>query len=398
MKRSLYAQLAIMMFLQYVVNGSMLPIFSHYLLNYLHFEPEKIGIIMGMPALAALIAPAVAGQIADRYLSAERMLGLCHLIGGVLMYALSRQTEYGPFLWLYVAYSMLFVPTLALTNTVALHHVPSAKKDFARVRLWGTIGWVSIAWAFGFLWLGGENATERLADALKLSAVASWVLAAYTLTLPRSPHAGPPPPFAPWKAIRLFLRPSLLVLTACMFVSSIAMQFYYYGAGPYLSSLGVPNRALMPLLSAGQMAEVVAMAFLATLQVRFGFKALLIAGSLIQTARFTLFAFLPALPLTVLGIAGHGVYFALFFITAFIYLDTHSGATERARAQQFFNIIAFGIGAVLGFRLAGLIAQTLRSSLTGAVDYHYFWAVPAALALAVSITLALAFREEKPLV
>jgi MFS family permease len=152
----------------------------------------------------------------------------------------------------------------------------------------------------------------------------------------------------------------------------------------------------MPLLSLGQVAEVIVMAQLARLQGRFGFKRLLIFGALVQSARFALFAFVPTLPAALPGIMGHGVYFASFFITAFIYLDVHSGAAERARAQQLFNIVAFGIGAVVGFRVAGLIAQACKSPLTGAVDYQRFWLTPAALAFAVAIALALSFREEKP--
>lgn len=397
MKRSLYARLAAMFFLQYVVNGSILPIFSHYLLNHLHFSPDRIGIIMGMPALAALVAPAVAGQIADRWISAERMLGWCHLLAGVVMYALSRQTEYGPFLWLYVAYSMLFVPTLALTNTVGLHHVPDARQDFARVRLWGTIGWVAVAWAFGLLWLGGDagDASSRLADALKLSAIASWVLGLYSFTLPPSRHAGPPPPFAPWKAVGLFLQPSLLILTTGMFLNSLIMQFYYFGAGPYLSHLGVGNRALMPLLSLGQMSEVVVMFLLARITARVGIKRLLVLGTFAQFARYAIFAFLPSLPAAAVGVSGHGFYFAFFFLTSYIYLDQQSGPSERARAQQLFNIIAFGVGSLAGFRVAGKVAQLLTSPETGVVDYAHFWMVPAALALVLMGALAFFFREEK---
>lgn len=393
MKRSLYFRLSAMFFLQYMVNGAVLPVFSHYLLNYLHFSPDRIGIIMGMPALAALVAPAFAGQVADRFISAERMLALCHFLAGAVMFVLSFQKDYGPFLWLYVLYSLLFVPTLALTNTVGLHHAPDARKDFARVRMWGTVGWVAVAWVFGLLWLNSD-AVARLGDALRLSAGASWVLAVYALTLPRSTHAGPPPPFAPWRAIRLFLQPNLLTLTVAMFLNSVVTQFYYFGTAPYLSSLGVGNRALMPLMSLGQISEVVMVFCLPPIMARLGFKRLLLLGTLAQLARFVLFAFLPAALPIALGISAHGIHFALFFLTAYIYLDLQSGPSERARAQQFINIVAFGLGSLAGFGAAGRVAQALTSPAAG-VDYHRFWMVPAALSLVMALTLVLFFREEK---
>lgn len=394
MKRSLYARLAAMMFLQYVVNGSVLPIFSHYLLNSLHFEPHRIGIIMGMPALAALFAPAIAGQVADRYLSAERLLGACHAAAGAVMWYLSYQDGFGPFLWLYALYSLLFVPTLALTNTVAFHHVPDAKKDFAKVRLWGTVGWVAIAWMFGLLWLRGGVSADRLADALRVSALASFALAAYSLTLPRS-TAGPPPPFAPWKAIGMFMRPGPLALCVAMFLSSMSVQFYYFGMAPYLSAIGVDNRALMPLMSIGQVSEVAMMMLVAPFLARAGVKWVLVTGAFVQTLRFVLFAFAPMLPVTLLGIGGHGFYVAFFFITAFIYVDMESGPAERARAQQLFNIIVFGIGSLAGFWAAGAVAQAMTLHGTNQVDYHRFWMVAAVLALGATVVLSAFFREPK---
>jgi nucleoside transporter len=385
-----------MMFLQHSVLGAVVPILSHYLKNDLHFAPFYIGVIMGLPALTALFAPAFAGQVADRYLSAERMLGVCHLIAGVFMMALSFQTSFSAFFWMYLCYSLLFVPTLALSNTVGFHHVPDAKTDFAKVRLWGTVGWVVVAWTFGLLWLGGDAGTadSRLADGLRLSALLSWALALYSLFLPKSPSHGGGAPFAPWKAVQLFLRPSLLVLCAATFFNCITHQFLYYGMGPYLSHLGVSNRFIMPVMSIAQASEVVVMALMGFFTARISLKNLLIIGVLMQTFRYALFAFVPVPAVVVLGIATHGFCFSFFFLVAYIYVDMQSGPSERARAQQLYNIIYAGFGNLAGFLFAGKVAEVFTLPGTTVIDYRYYWTFPGLLALATGIGLALFFREE----
>lgn len=393
----IFARLSAMMFLQHLVLGAFLPIFSHYLKNTLQFPSSHIGLLMGLPAASALVAPAFAGQIADRFLSAERMLALCHFLSGFVMLALSYQTRFEPFLVLYLAWSLLYVPTSALSNTVAFHHVPRPREDFPRVRVWGTVGWVVVAWMFSLIWLRGPAAAAdpaRLADAFRLSAVASWVLGLYSLTLPRPDHAGPPPPFAPWKAIRLFLKPSLLVLCLATFFNSIVHQFYYFGMGPYLSHAGFSDSALMPVMSVGQMSEVAVMGAMAFFSARMGMKWLLVSGIVIQAFRYALFAFVPTAPSILLGISTHGFCYTFFFITAYVYVDLQSGASERARAQQLYNIVVSGLGNLAGFVAAGRVAQVFADA-GGGIDYRAFWSVPALLALVLGLAVALFFREER---
>ena len=189
MSRSVRIHLSVMMFLQYTIPGFVLPILSHYLKNHLGFDAIQVGKIMAMPAIAAILAPFAMTYVIDRVISAERLLALCHLLGGVIMLALSRQTEFRPFLLLYFAHGVLFVPTFALTNAVTFHHVTDAARDFGRIRMWGPASWVVVAWSFSMLWLrhgGGGALNERLPHALVLAAAASFLLAAYALWLPRS--------------------------------------------------------------------------------------------------------------------------------------------------------------------------------------------------------------------
>lgn len=387
------------MFLQHSVLGAMLPVLSHYLKNDLHFAPFSIGLIMGLPALSALFAPAFAGQLADRFISAERMLGLCHFVAGGIMMALAWQTRLETFFFMYLGYSVLFVPTAGLSNAIAFHHVPDAKRDFPKVRLWGTVGWVVVAWTFGLLWLGGfeaGSANSRLSDALRLSALLSWMLSVYSLTLPRSPTQHATTPFAPWKALGIFLRPSLLVLCIATFFNCITHQFLYFGMGPYLAHVGIPNNLIMPVMSLGQASEVLVMGAMGYFSARIPMKGLLIIGVLMQAIRYMIFAFVPLPVPIVAGILTHGFCFSFFFLIAYVYVDLQCGPGERARGQQLYNIIMSGFGNLAGFLVAGRVAQTFLVPGTNVIDYRYFWMFPAILALVVAVFLALLFREEKP--
>jgi len=162
-------------------------------------------------------------HIADRWLSSERLLGLCHLLAAVLMIALAQQTRFGAFLTLYFIHGLLFIPTFGLTNTIALHNVNDPRRDFGGIRMWGTAGWVVVGWLFGYLWIrGGATPAARLPHALYVSALASCVLAAYSLALPRSHvRAGDSATFMYWKALKVFARPSLILLCALTFVNSM---------------------------------------------------------------------------------------------------------------------------------------------------------------------------------
>lgn len=150
-----------MMFLQYAAPGLVLPIISHYLKNFLGFEPYQTGLIMAMPAAAAIIAPLVTVYVADRCLSSERLLGLCHAAAGLMLLVVSAQTEFLPFLFAYTAYGLVFAPTFALSNAVVFHHVENPGRDFGPIRMWGPLSWVVAAWSFSYLWLGRQPSPER---------------------------------------------------------------------------------------------------------------------------------------------------------------------------------------------------------------------------------------------
>jgi nucleoside transporter len=391
--RAFKFRFSLMMFLEYAVPGSIVPILSLYLKNYLHFEPNQVGRILAMPALAAIVTPFLSAHIADRFISAKRMLALCHLFGGTLMLVLSRQTGFWPFLLLYFGYGLLFTPTFGLTNTVTLHHVADAKRDFGGIRMWGTAGWVVVAWGFGLGWLRIAGA-DRLRDALVLCVFAAFLLAAYALTLPRARvHTEKPKTLAYWESLKVFARPGLALLCVLTFVNSVVHMFFYYGMGPFLSQIGLPNSLIMPVMSIGQVSEVIVLGLLGAFLGKLGMKAVLALGAFAQVVRHVLFAYAQNTVGILAGIALHGFCYAFWFTAAYLYVDQHSTRKTRAGAQQLFTIIINGIGSYAGYRCAGLVAQHAAAGDTGHLDFTRFWLAPLIMSVAVTLMAVLFFKE-----
>jgi len=394
--RSVKLRLSVMMFLEYFVPGATLPILSHYLKNYLHFEPYQVGVIMAMPAVAAFVAPFISSHVADRFIRSERMLGLCHLLAGGVMLLLSRQTTFWGFLGVYFVYGLLFTPTFGLTNTVALHHVPDARRDFGGIRMWGTAGWVAVAWSFSLLWLRGGGA-ERLPHALYVSALASGALGVFSLTLPRSDvHEGRPGSLMYWQALKVFARPSLMWLCVFTVAASMMHQVYYYGMGPFLSRIGFENQHIMPTMSVGQISEIFVLGLLGLCLTRISIKSAMIFGLLAQAVRYALFARGHPAALVVFGIGLHGFCYAFYFTTAYLYVEQHSTPQTRAGAQQILTIFITGFGTLAGLLSAGCVAQWLTGPGTAGIDFQRYWIVYAGLSVALAGAMALFFREEPP--
>jgi len=383
------------MFLEYFVPGATIPILSLYLSGRLHFEQSQVGWILAMPALAAFVAPFITSHIADRYLRSEHLLALCHLLGAGMMLVLSQQTTFRSFLLLFFVYGLLFAPTIGLTNTIALHHAKDARRDFGGIRMWGTAGWVVVAWLFGYFWLrGGAGSADRLSHALYASALASCVLAGYALTLPRaSIERTPRTSVLYWQALKVFAKPSLALLCFLTFINSMVHQFYYFGMSPFLSQSGFASEHIMPTMSIGQVSEVIVLAVLWACLAKLGVKKALIIGALAQAFRYLLFAWGYS-PLVITGVAFHGVCYAFFFTTGYLYVDQHSTPETRAGAQQIFTIMISGFGVFAGALLSGRTGQWLATPGTSHVNYHIFWLVPAALGFAVALALLLFFKEE----
>jgi nucleoside transporter len=388
MQKSNYLRLSAMMFLFYVAAGAHIPLLSLYLNQVLGFTGVQTGTILSMSALSAVAAPLVGSFIADRLLAAERVLAILQIGGALVMWLLTLQDQYLPFLVLYILFQMLFGPGVALTNAIVFHQAPDARRQFGNVRLWGTVGWIAAAWFFSFLWL--DRPSGNIGDALRFTALVGGLLGAYAFTLAPKAEAGPRRrEVIPRAALRILLQPKVLIVALVGLVVQMVDKYYYFGTAPFLNSIGVPDSAIMPAMSLGQATELLSMLALAGLLTRFNYRRVLLLGVLMELLRFA-FLILSALTHSAvpayIGIAFHGPAFAFFFSTAFIYINSFTDSESRAGVQQLFNLITMGIGNFLGSMLAGGVYD--MSAVNGPVRYEWFWGVPAVLVFAMLGVLA----------
>ena len=395
MTRGLYWRLSTMMFLEYFALGATLPVLSHYLKNGLGFSAFQSGVILSMQAVAALGAPLLTTRLADRAISAERLLGVCHLAAAAAMTALYFVEDYRTFLALYLVWGLAFTPTLPLTNAVAFHHCTDARREFGIVRGIGSVGWIAVAWLFGFVWLRGGGAGiagERLAHSLLVGAATSLILGLMMLPFPRADAVTKTPPVRTRQALQVFLQPGMLLLTFLGFSNSLLLQYYHYGMAPFMSRIGFEDRWIMPAMSLGQLPEVLGMVLLGGLLARFGLKRVMLFGTVVQLLRFVIFMIgQPALVL--LAIPCHGVNIAFFYVPAFLYLDEHSTPETRASAQLAWSMIMGGLGYLIGSLLAGQVGEWASDS-AGHINFVPFWLVPTVISAISLAALALFFRED----
>ncbi len=416
--KSATSRLSLMMFLQYAVWGAWLPIAARYMsaptsAGGLGFAPSDIGIILGLAgSIGAVLSPFIAGQLADRYFSTERFLAVILVVGGVLQWILSTRTSFSEWLTLSILYSVVYMPTLALSNSMAFAHLADPAKQFPRVRVWGTIGWIAASWTFPMIWLqtglslqamppfltGDEvpNVTARLAGALKFSAILSFGYALFCFFLPHTPpkrDAVEPLAFA--KAFELLKKPSFAVLVAASLPISIIHQIYFIQASPFLSNLGLADSSIGPAMTIGQFSEILVMACLGLFLKRLGFRTVILFGMLAYVARYAIWS-QTELPVSLLvaSQALHGVCYACFFAGAYIYVDRLAPADVRHSAQTVFGILILGGGPVIGGWLSGYLSEQFPSAQAGVPDFSKLWLTLSGIALATAVFFGLAFREE----
>lgn len=384
-----------MMFLQYALWGAWLPVIARYLSattseGGLGFSGSEIGMILGLAgSIGAVAAPFIAGQIADRYFSTERILALLVTTGGVVKWITAYQTEYGAWLVLSIIYSVLYMPTLALTNSITFSHIDDQENDFPKIRIWGTIGWIVASWVFPMIWLqeglhfqwmppfivGTEvpDVTNRLADALKFSGMISVSYGAFCLLLPHTPpKRNAVEKLAFKKAFELFRESSFTVLVIASLAVSVIHQIYFLQTGPFLSHIGILDSQIGPAMTIGQFAEILTMAYLGFFLKRLGFHKVISIGVAAYCIRYAIFG-TGSFPVWVMVMsqAFHGFCYAFFFAAAYIYVDKLADEDVRHSAQTVFGIIILGGGPVIGGWLSGYLQNIY--TLDGVFNYSDFW-------------------------
>jgi len=386
-------KLSTLMFLQYFVWGAWYVTMGTWLGETLHFSGEQIGLTFGTTALAAMISPFFLGMVADRVFATERILAALHVIGGVVLFVASTRTTFGGFYGIILVYTLCYMPTLALSNSLSFRQMKDPGREFPPIRVLGTIGWIAAGLAIGTLGL------EATATPLRIAGGASILLGLYCLVLPHTPPMEKSATKrATWTdivgldALKLLRERSFAVFVLGSFLVCIPLQFYYAFANPFLNELNVTNAASKMTL--GQMSEIFFMLVMPWFFRRLGVKWMLLVGMAAWTARYTLFAYGDNSALVwmlYLGILLHGICYDFFFVTGQIYVDTKAPPDLRAAAQGFIAFVTLGVGMFIGSWISGRVVNAYRLG-GGGHDWSRIWLVPAAGAAIVLVLFALFFR------
>jgi nucleoside transporter len=390
------AKLSVMMFLQYFVWGTWYVTMGTYLLQTLRFSGQQSGVAYSTTALAAMVSPFFVGLVADRFFATERILAFLHLLGAVLLFWVSTLTDFGQFYPVLLAYTLCYMPTLALTNSLSFHQMQDPGKEFPRVRVFGTIGWIVAGFVISFM-----NA-EAAALQFRLAALASAVMGLYCLTLPHTPpaklgHKVGVRDILGLDALELMKERSFAIFVLGSFLICIPLQFYYAFTNPFLTELGVTNAAGKQTL--GQMSEIGFMLVMPWFFVRLGIKRMMLIGMLAWAVRYALFAYGDAGALVWMlyfGILLHGICYDFFFVTGQIYVDKKASVHIRAAAQGFIAFVTLGVGMFVGSYVAGWIVDmySFTSADQTLHNWRPIWLVPAAMSAGVLLLFAAFFKPQ----
>ncbi len=436
--RPIMVRLCGMMFLQYFVQGCYLPIISVYLQDALGFDAEQIGYVGAALAVGPLVAPFILGQLVDRHLATQHVLAVCHFAAGAVMLLLYTQSSAGLVVVLGTIYSILYVPSMMLTNALAFHHLANRDREFPLVRLWGTIGFIVPAWLIEFWWLkgveGDELSTAR-GVALVLSGVVGLGMGVFSLTLPHTP---PPKKdsgdYAPGRVVGLMRMRNFLVLVLVTFGVAIVHQFYFVWNSPYLRAIldvgGIAGAWEQRISSIGQISEIFVMAGLGVAVTVLGFKRTMIVGIVAYILRCVILGgasmmgdpFGLTMTLVCIGQALHGFCFGCFLAAGYMYVDRVAPVDLRGSMQTFYGTFVAAFGFFVGGLIGGWVGEwftsvsgeeTLResigvSSTAGLLkfttegieqvrDWPAIWLTSALIGLICLIAFAVAFpRDRKP--
>ena len=395
MQRSVFYKLFAMMFLEFFIWGAWLPLIFGYL-PALKFNALEQSLILNAFPVAAILAMFFSNQFADRNFAAEKFLAVSHVIGGLSILGCAFVTDFTTFFILMLVHCIFYVPTISITNSIAFASMKDAQREFGIVRMGGTIGWIAAAWPPVFIlvdwakvqskgatglqaWLDAVFASglegQAMQDATKwtyvVAGAASLLLAALSLTLPHTPPrpaTGTDDGLAWVKSLKLLANPFVFVLWIVTFVDSFVHNCYFNWTGRFLPTVGIPGNWVTPVMSIGQIAEILTMAVLGTCLKTLGWRTTMIIGILGHAARFAIFAFCGTPDLAWLIVTVnvlHGICYAFFFATVYIFVDEHFPKDVRTSAQGLFNLMILGLGAlVAGFAGPVLIAHYTEIEVT----------------------------------
>ena len=396
MKLTTRFQLSIMMFLQFFIWGAWYVTMGTYLDKVLHATGVQVGAAYSAMAIATIFSPIFVGMIADRFFSAQKLLGVLHIVGALLLYYITRIDNPSFFYWVVLLYSLMYAPTLALANSVAFRQMNDPAKEFPSIRFLGTIGWIAVGWMIDKVF---KLQTEQLAQTFIIAAVASGILGLLSFTLPDTPPKakGTQTTFAKVlgaDALVLFKDRSFTVFLIASILICIPLSFYYSFTNLFLTEAGMKN--VTSSMTLGQFSEALFILLIPFFFRRLGVKWMIAIGMIAWAIRFLFFGYGDAaenLWMLFAGIILHGVCFDFFFVTGQIYTDSKANVKIQSSAQGLITMATYGVGMWIGTLLSGYVKD--HYTVDKIVTWKSVWLVPAGISLAVLLFFLVLFNEKR---
>ena len=386
-----------MMFLEFFIWGCWFVTMGTFLSQAFSASGGDIALAYETQSWGAIIAPFIIGLIADRYFDAEKILALIHILGGGLLFMCSVALGFDKFYPYILIYMILYMPTLALVNSIAFRQMEDPSKEFPKIRVWGTIGWIvaGLVISYGVGW----EASQTLEYTFYLAAIVSIALGLFSFSLPKTPpKATNESPslreILGLDALKLLKDSRYLVFFISSILICIPLAFYYQDANLFLNELGVKNAA--GVMTLGQISEALFILLLPIFLNKYGIKKTLIVGMLAWSLRYVLFALGDTgsnMWMLIFGIVLHGICYDFFFVSGQIYTDYKAGEKYKSAAQGLIALATYGIGMLICFRLAGKITD--QFVLDSGHDWSQIWTYPAIFAAVVLVVFILTFKNEK---
>ncbi len=401
-------KLSTMMFLYYASLGLITPMISAYLMgDYLGFSGEQAGFIIGLEALAVIVSPLVGAFITDRWISAEFLLGIFQLLAGAIMLMFPFLTSFSGVLVALVCYNLLFIPGTALTNAITFHHSPNGAKKFGGIRVWGTVGWIFSGWSVLLVSLMMKDFDYRFF--FLVSGIMSLGLGLFSMLALRKktiesaleeeirdlqPHFSGWKKIFPMEAFRFVFKKEILLVFFIAVLVKLGDRYYYFGCSPFLESQGISQKWIPALMSLGQISEIFLLVFLGRLIDKIGFKWVLFIGVLAEVFRFTFLATSTSVWTTLLAFPFHGIAFACFSSTVYIYINEGTTRKSRAGVQHLYALTTGTTANFFGAMIPGAVlanSQTLSQVPSNLV----FWTIPGLMALVAASLVFLLPKKKK---
>lgn len=390
-------RLSLMMFLNFFIWGGWFVTLGTFLGKGLSASGTEISLAYLTQSIGAIVAPFIIGLVADKFFPAQRILGVLHLAGGALLWMASGSNDFASFFPLILIYMILYMPTLALVNSISFRQIANPSKDFPLIRVLGTIGWIAAGFAISFFGWDEQGKESLLANTFKMVSIASIVLGLFSFTLPNTPPAkkGQKTTVSDLlglDALRLLNNRSYLLFFLASVAICIPLAFYYNFTNLFLNEKGLQKTA--SIQSLGQVSEILFMVLMPLLFVRLGVKKMLSIGMLAWVLRYVLFAFGnndAGYWMLITGIVLHGICYDFFFVTGQIYTDNLAGERFKSAAQGLITLATYGVGMLIGSLISGPIVDAYKNGDTH--NWQTIWLIPAGIAFAVAVLFVLFFKD-----